>query len=63
MTIGSKLHIETMSDELHGHTEPGINQNMIKKTYEIIREMTEIQKFSKARAHIFDALKYKHPRH
>lgn len=39
-----------------------LHENVIKVTREIIRPMNEEQRFEKARSHIMDALKYKHPR-
>lgn len=39
-----------------------ISGNMIEETRKIIASMTETQRFEKAKAHIYDALNYKHPR-
>lgn len=38
-------------------------ENIIKMTKQIIKSMTEGQRFEKARAHVMDALYYKHPRY
>jgi hypothetical protein len=62
MSLASKSNLQMLTDDLPN--EGGaLNENMIRKTHEIIREMTEMQKYEKAKAHIFDALNYKHPRH
>lgn len=37
--------------------------NIIKGTRRIIRNMSESQKYAKAKAHILDALNYRHPRY
>lgn len=58
----TSLVTDKPQDNLDSDLKYKDSDNIIRITRKIIKDMDEMQRFEKAKAHIDDALNYRHPR-